>query len=115
MRHVKAERYYWIDEAHNRPDQCEYTFKRPAPNRVYVRILRFVESHPKCKRRDIREAIWGKDAGRGQCSTTFANMLYRDILDYNERFEYTVTKKGKDILLAVDKMKGNDNDCAGSN
>ena len=104
MRHVKVESYGYINEDYNRPNQCEYTFKRPTPNRVYVKILRFVESHPRCRRRDIREAIWGKGAERGQCSTTFANMLYRDILDYNRRFEYKVTRKGKGILRKVERM-----------
>lgn len=103
MRHVKAESYGWIEGARNCPVQCEYTFKNPTPNRVYVKVLRFVESHPGCKRKDIRKAIWGKDAGRGQCSTTFANMLYHDILDYNERFEYKVTRKGRNILKKVDE------------
>ena len=80
-----------------------YNFTSPTKDRVYVKVLRFVESHPGCKRKDIREAIWGKAAGRGQCSTTFAQMLYHDILDYNQRFEYKITRKGKAILKKVGK------------
>jgi predicted transcriptional regulator len=32
-------------------------------------------------------------------------MLYHDILDYNSKFEYKVTRKGKNLLKKVSKVK----------
>lgn len=105
MRHVKTVSHGWIDGPRNCPVQCQYTFKHPTPNRSYVKVLRFVESHPGCKRKDIQRAIWGREFSCGSNSTLFANMLYADILDYNSKFEYRVTRKGKNILRKVAKMK----------
>ena len=101
MRHVNAiSRAY--AEPGNKPCQIEYTFKCPTPNRRYVQILQFVAEHPGCKRTDILKGVF--HTKRRTCPTTFANMLYADILDYNERFEYKVTRKGKALLRKV--MKG---------
>lgn len=79
-----------------------YNFSTPTKDRVYVKVLKFVESHPKCKRADIQFGVWGNHNRSN--STLFAQMLYHDILDYNERFEYKVTRKGKALLRKV--MKG---------
>lgn len=83
-------------------DGKHYTFKNSTPNRVYVKVLKFVESHPRCKRSDIQFGVWGNHNKSN--STLFAQMLYHDILDYNGKFEYKVTRKGKAILKRVEKM-----------
>ena len=105
MRHVNIPNY--ID---NHPYQgsslgcCPYhtyNFSSPTKDRVYVKVLRFVEKHPGCKRSDIQFGVWGNH--KKSNSTLFAQMLYHDILDYNEKFEYRVTRKGKNILRRVMK------------
>ena len=88
-------------EPGNKPCQMAYTFKNPTPNRRYVQILKFVNEHPGCKRTDILKGVF--KTNRRTCSTTFSQMLYADILDYNEKFEYKVTRKGKNILRRVMK------------
>ena len=82
-------------------DPRMYTFKNPTNGRIYVKVLRFVESHPKCSRRDIQFGVWGNHNKSN--STLFAQMLYHDILDYNGKFEYKVTRKGKNLLRKVGK------------
>lgn len=79
-----------------------YTFKNPTKDRVYVKVLKFIDEHPKCKRTDIQNAIWGS-ARRGLHSTTFAHMLYHDLIDYDKQFRYVIRRKGKNILKKVNK------------
>lgn len=79
-----------------------YKFNCPTKDRVYVKILRFVEAHPKCTRDEIQKAVWGA-ARRGLNSTTFAHMLYNDLIDYDKNFRYVIRRKGKDILKQVSK------------
>ena len=101
MRHVNMiSRAY--AEPGNKPCQIAYTFKNPTPNRRYVQILKFVDAHPGCKRIDILKGVF--KTTRRTCPTTFSQMLYADILDYNSKFEYKVTRKGKNILKKVAKM-----------
>ena len=81
MRHVTVPNY-----TVNRPydggfGYHTYNFTSPTKDRVYVKVLKFVESHPKCKRRDIQFGVWGNHNKSN--STLFAQMLYHDILDYN--------------------------------
>ena len=80
-----------------------YTFKKPTKDRVYVKVLKFVESHPKCHRRDIQFGVWGNH--KRSNSTLFSQMLFADLLDYNSKFEYKVTRKGKGVLKKVAKAK----------
>ncbi len=80
-----------------------YNFSSPTKDRVYVKVLKFVEKHPGCKRSDIQFGVWGNH--KKSNSTLFAQMLYHDILDYNSKFEYRVTRKGKGILKKVAKAK----------
>lgn len=80
-----------------------YNFSSPTKDRVYVKVLRFVEKHPGCKRSDIQFGVWGNH--KKSNSTLFAQMLYHDILDYNSKFEYKVTRKGKSLLKKVAKAK----------
>ena len=46
--------------------------------------------------------VWGKSKP-GLCSTLFSQMLFADLIDYNSKFEYKVTRKGKNILRKVMK------------
>ena len=78
-----------------------YNFSSPTKDRVYVKVLKFVEKHPGCKRSDIQFGVWGNH--KKSNSTLFAQMLYHDILDYNSKFEYKITRKGKSLLRKVDK------------
>lgn len=78
-----------------------YNFSSPTKDRVYVKVLKFVEKHPGCKRSDIQFGVWGNH--KKSNSTLFAQMLHHDILDYNSKFEYKVTRKGKGILKKVSK------------
>lgn len=80
-----------------------YNFSSPTKDRVYVKVLKFVEKHPGCKRSDIQFGVWGNH--KKSNSTLFAQMLYHDILDYNSKFEYKVTRKGKSLLRKVAKAK----------
>jgi predicted transcriptional regulator len=80
-----------------------YNFSSPTKDRVYVKVLKFVEKHPGCKRSDIQFGVWGNH--KKSNSTLFAQMLYHDILDYNSKFEYKVTRKGKSLLKKVAKAK----------
>ena len=102
MRRIKIKNRY--GSAYEKPyisswDGRYYTFGNPTSDRVYVKVLMFVESHPKCKRADIQFGVWGNHNKSN--STLFAQMLYADILDYNKNFEYRVTRKGKNILKKV--------------
>lgn len=99
MRHVKAETYNYKDGPSNRPFGNGYKFTKPTAERSYVKVLKFVESHPKCKRRDIQIGVWGKDSHSN--SDLFAQMLYADLIDYNDRFEYVIRRKGKAILKKI--------------
>jgi len=102
MRHVK------IPNHPNRPYEGAwgyhtYNFTSPTKDRVYVRVLKFVETHPKCRRSDIQFGVWGNHNKSN--STLFAQMLYHDILDYNRNFEYRITRKGRSILKKVERSK----------
>ena len=101
MRHVKTLSCSNYIKPECRPCDEGYKFNSPTPNRVYVKVLKFVEANPGCKRRDIINAIYGKGYSRGHCSLMFSHMLYADILDYNAKYEYRVTRKGKSILRKV--------------
>lgn len=84
----------------NIPYRPKYTFGSPKPTSVYVTVLKFIDSHPGCKRSDIQKGVWG-DSRPGLNSTLFSQMLYADLIDYNSKFEYVVRRKGKSILRQV--------------
>lgn len=103
MRHVTVPNY-----TVNRPydggfGYHTYNFSSPNKDRVYVKVLKFVESHPNCRRSDIQFGVWGNH--KRSNSTLFAQMLYHDILDYNSNFEYRITRKGRSILKKVGRSK----------
>ena len=80
-----------------------YTYKLASPECVYVKVLKFVAEHPNCKRFDIIKSLWCPNATsakecRGERSSLFACLLYDDLLDYNTNYEYSLTKKGYDVL-----------------
>jgi predicted transcriptional regulator len=101
MRHVNIPNYIDNHPYQGAWDYHTYNFSSPTKDRVYVKVLKFVKKHPGCKRSDIQFGVWGNH--KKSNSTLFAQMLYHDILDYNERFEYRVTRKGKNILRKVMK------------
>lgn len=101
MRHVTIPNYTVDHPYQGCWDYHTYNFSSPTKDRVYVKVLKFVEKHPGCKRSDIQFGVWGNH--KKSNSTLFAQMLYHDILDYNSKFEYMVTRKGKDILKKVAK------------
>lgn len=101
MRHVTIPNYTVDHPYQGCWDYHTYNFSSPTKDRVYVKVLKFVEKHPGCKRSDIQFGVWGNH--KKSNSTLFAQMLYHDILDYNSKFEYMVTRKGKGILKRVMK------------
>ena len=80
-------------------DPRAYTFKNPTKDRSYVKVLRFVDGHPKCSRRDIQFGVWRNH--KRSNSTLFSQMLYAGLIGYNNDFEYRITRKGKGILNKV--------------
>lgn len=81
-----------------------YSFTKPSPTRTYIKVIKYVAEHPNCKRVDIQHAVWkinpevGAKYLRGDNSSLFAVLLYRDFIDYNDKYEYTVTGKGLKLL-----------------
>ena len=102
MRHVNRISCAYLEKG-NKPCQIKYTFKNPTPDRRYVQILKFVAEHPGCRRTDILKEVF--HTTRRTCPSTFSQMLYANILDYNERFEYKVTRKGKNILKKAERSR----------
>ena len=81
----------------------------PTPDRVYVKILKYIADHPGSKRLDIiancghynyLNIKTKADAHtcRGTSSHLWSNMLYADMNDYNKKFEYFITDTGRKIL-----------------
>lgn len=79
-----------------------YTYEKASPERTYVKVIKFVAEHPNCKRIDIIRGLWAPNANkndsRGTSSSLFACLLYDDLIDYNDKYEYNVTQKGYDVL-----------------
>ena len=79
----------------------KYTYGKPSPERAYVKVVKFVAEHPNCKRIDIIRGIWRPNAKafmRGHQSSLLANLLYEDFIDYNRKYEYSITPKGYELL-----------------
>ncbi len=83
-------------------DSSHYTYEKASPERSYVKVIKYIAEHPNCKRIDIIRGIWCPNAtkysARGHNSMLFSNLLYDDLIDYNRNYEYSVTKKGYDVL-----------------
>ena len=84
------------------PYQQNYTYAKPTPERTYVKVIKYIAEHPNCKRFDIVRALWCPNSTKYDCrghqSSLFSNLLYDDLIDYNYNYEYSVTKKGYDLL-----------------
>lgn len=84
------------------PYQQQYSWTNATPNCRYVEVMKFILAHPNCKRIDIIRGVWGHGGSandlRGYMSNLFANMLYSDLIDYNDNYEYCVTEYGRKIL-----------------
>ena len=107
MRHHNPTSYSRFSGNHGRKVYTPYldgnwTWTKPTPERAYIKVLKFVAEHPRCKRIDIIRAIWRPNANkltsRGYMSSFFACLLFEDFLDYNSKFEYTITSLGRELL-----------------
>lgn len=96
-------RKYVCYEPYNRG----YTYTRPTMKCWYVKILQYVYDHPNCTRHEILSGIFpswfktvddAKKWGRGYASTTFANMLFDDLIDYDKKYRYTIRDNGIEVL-----------------
>ena len=91
----------------NAPTDCNYTFTWVIGTK-YFEVLKYIFKNPGCKRLDIINAVWprrinmSKSANRGFSSNLFSNMLYADLIDYNNKFEYVVGKRGLMLLAEYD-------------
>lgn len=95
-------------------------FKYASLKKRYVKILRYIADHDGCKRVDIIRDVYGyknvnaKDKWypnsricRGQGSTVFSQLLYIDVIDYDAKFCYHITDRGREVLKTAYL-----NDCA---
>ena len=88
-------------------------FAKANKQKLYVRILDYVFTHPDCKRAEINYGL-GKyksveaaiDFGRGQYSTVYSQLLYLDLIDYNKAYRYHVTSKGLQVLRRAYENSG---------
>ncbi len=102
-------------------DSYENTgFKHASSKKTYVKVLQYIADHDGCKRIDIIRDVFGyknvdaKDKWypghrtcRGQFSSGFAQLLFIDVIDYDEKFCYHITERGREVL-----KKAYINDCA---
>ena len=106
MRHHNPTSTSYFSLHHNQkcysPYQQNYTFTKPTPERSYIKVIKFVAEHPHCKRIDIIRGLWWPNAtkidARGEQSALFSNLLYADLIDYNDKYEYIVTPFGLNLL-----------------
>jgi len=100
MRHInRVSSYFW--QKHKGPRMSPYIplhFRIMKKDRNWAKILLFIANNPGCKRRDILIGINAKHVTRGQHSTVFANLLYKDFIDYHNGFRYYITLAGCDML-----------------
>ena len=100
--------YHKLGEPITRPYlDGNYTWTKPNKDRRYVQILQYVYDHPNCKRSDIHEAVFHCHFSTGSNSSLYACMLADDLIDYNKKYQYTITKTGMKIL-----KQAYVNDCA---
>lgn len=94
-------------------DHLEY--KRPNSKREYVKLVQFIADHPGLKRKEIIARYYytkkalethKDDIARGRWSWVtynpsryFAELLWADMIDYDEKtYKYYVTSKGEALL-----------------
>ena len=86
-------------------------FKNANSKKRYVKILQYIADHDGCKRVDIIRDVYGyknvdaKDKWhpghrtcRGQGSNVFSQLLYIDVIDYDKKFCYHITDRGREVL-----------------
>lgn len=74
-----------------------WNFSRASQNRRYVQVVKWIAEHPQCTRKEVQLGVWNTK-GRGYQSSLFATLLYKDFIDYDKKFKYTVTERGKSLL-----------------
>lgn len=73
------------------------SFSKPSPERRYIQLIKWIAEHPQCTRREAQLGVWNTTSP-GYQSATFAVLLYKDFIDYDKNFRYTVTESGKQLL-----------------
>jgi hypothetical protein len=91
-----------------KPWERPYTYARANKNRKYIQVLDYINKHPFCKRFDIICALYGFNKDRvsprmvcGQASLMFSNLLYDDFIDYNSKYQYRLTSRGRNLLISA--------------
>lgn len=119
MRHINPISRSIFSRHHGRPVYEPYEsqyidsynnsgFKNAKPSNRYVQILQYIADHPGCKRFDVNVHLLDIRRGhhedipwscvRGQYCTIFAQLLYIDLIDHDEKFRYTITPAGEKVL-----------------
>lgn len=74
-----------------------WNFSRPSLKRRYIQVVKWIAEHPQCTRKEVQLGIWNT-MKRGYQSSLFAVLLFEDFIDYDKKFKYTVTERGKSLL-----------------
>ena len=101
MRHVNFYSYIGCKEKFHIPKPYlwrDWTFANPKQNYGYVKILKCILENPGLKRREIHEKVFGCRFEPGNRSCLYAVMLWADLIDYDAKFRYTITQRGKKLL-----------------
>lgn len=82
-------------------------FKNASNKNTYVKFLRYIADNPGSTRKEILDGLGrlkgAADGGRGQNSSLFSQLLYLDLIDYDDKFKYFITDKGEEVLEKADK------------
>ena len=124
MRHVNRRRgknSWWgdPDKILTEPHEQDYVksyknngFKNASSKNTYVKFLRYIADNPGSTRKEILDGLGrlkgAADGGRGQNSSLFAQLLYLDLIDYDDKFKYFITDKGEKVLETAKKNDEND-------
>jgi hypothetical protein len=69
--------------------------------------LRYIADNPGSTRKEILDGLGrlkgAACGGRGQNSSLFAQLLYLDLIDYDDKFKYFITGKGEEVLETAKK------------
>lgn len=84
-----------------------FKFTRPTPERVYVKLLKFIADHPMLTRKEINFAILGKGKNakywtsrnaRGNHCLLWSNLLDGDYISCTKDFLYYIRPLGANLL-----------------
>jgi hypothetical protein len=82
-------------------------FKNASSKNTYVKFLRYIADNPGSTRKEILDGLGrlkgAACGGRGQNSSLFAQLLYLDLIDYDDKFKYFITDKGEEVLEKANK------------